>query len=35
MNIIADNSINPELIGGQAWYGKFSEQLAENYISPD
>lgn len=35
MNIIADNSLNPELMGGQAWYGKFCEQLAANYINPD
>ena len=35
MNIIADNSINKELIGGEAWWGKMCEQLAENYIRPD
>ena len=35
MNIIADNSVNKELIGGEAWYGKICETLAENYIRPD
>lgn len=35
MNIIADNSINKELIGGEAWWGKICETLAENYIRPD
>jgi len=35
MNIIGDNSLNPELIGGAAWYGKFSEQLAEAYVNPE
>ena len=34
MNIIADYPINKELIGGEAWWGKFCEQLAENYIRP-
>ena len=34
MNIIADNSINKELIGGEAWWGKICETLAENYIRP-
>lgn len=35
MNIIGDNSLNPEIVGGQAWYGKFAEQLAESYVNPD
>jgi len=35
MNIVADNSINQELIGGEAWFGKFCEQLAANYVAPD
>jgi len=35
MNIIADYPLNKELIGGEAWWGKFCEQLAENYIRPD
>jgi lipid A disaccharide synthetase len=35
MNIIADNSCNQELIGGEAWFGKVAEQLAENYTHPE
>ena len=35
MNIIADNSVNPELIGGQAWFGKICDTLAEAYVKPD
>ena len=35
MNIIADNNINKELIGGEAWWGKICETLAENYIRPE
>lgn len=35
MNIVADNNINKELIGGEAWYGKICDTLADNYISPD
>jgi hypothetical protein len=35
MNIIADNSINKELIGGEAWSGRFCDMLSENYIRPD
>jgi hypothetical protein len=35
MNIIADNAVNQELIGGEAWFGKICEQLAENYVNPD
>ena len=34
MNIIADYPLNKELIGGEAWWGKFCEQLAENYVRP-
>lgn len=34
MNIIADNSINPELIGNQAWFGKIADTLADNYVNP-
>lgn len=34
MNIIADNSINDELIGGEVWWGKICDTLAANYISP-
>jgi len=35
MNIIADNSCNQELIGGEVWFGKIAEQLAENYTKPE
>lgn len=35
MNIIADNSVNAELIGGQAWHGKICDTLAEAYVRPD
>lgn len=28
MNIIADNNIYPELIGGEAWFGKIADTLA-------
>ena len=35
MNIIADNNIYPELIGGEAWYGKICDSLAEWYVKPD
>ena len=35
MNIIADNNIYPELIGGEAWFGKITDTLAEWYVRPD
>eukprot|EP00347_Sterkiella_histriomuscorum_P003435 403364304 len=35
MNIIADNNIYPELIGGEAWYGKICDTLAEWYVKPE
>jgi lipid A disaccharide synthetase len=35
MNIIADNNVYPELIGGEAWFGKIADSLAEWYIKPD
>ena len=35
MNIIADNHLNAELIGGEAWWGKICDTLAENYVRPD
>ena len=34
MNIIADKDIYPELIGGQAWFGKIADSLAQWYITP-
>lgn len=33
MNIIADNHVNHELIGGEAWWGKICDTLAENYVN--
>jgi lipid A disaccharide synthetase len=35
MNIVANNNISPELIGGQAWFGKIADSLAEIYINPN
>lgn len=35
MNIIADNNIYPELIGGEAWFGKIADTLAEWYVKPE
>jgi hypothetical protein len=35
MNIIADKNVYPELIGGEAWFGKIADTLGEWYIKPD
>lgn len=35
MNIIADCNIHPELIGGEAWYGKICDTLGEWYVKPE
>ena len=35
MNIIADRDVYPELIGGEAWYGKIADTLAQWYLDPD
>ena len=35
MNIIADNTVQPELIGGEVWFGKIADTLGEWYIKPD
>ena len=35
MNIIADRNVYPEIIGGEAWYGKIADTLGEWYIKPD
>ena len=35
MNIIADNGVYPELIGGEAWFGKIADTLGEWYVKPD
>ena len=34
MNIVADNSLNDELIGGQVWFGKICDTLAQSYLKP-
>jgi len=34
MNLIADKDIYPELIGGQAWFGKICDSLGEWYVKP-
>lgn len=34
MNLIMDRDGNQELIGGQAWFGKFTDTLGENYVNP-
>lgn len=35
MNIIADNNIYPEVIGGEAWWGKICDTLAEWHVKPE
>lgn len=35
MNIICDNEVNKELIGGEAWFGKICDTLAESYVRGD
>ena len=35
MNIIADRAVYPEVIGGEAWFGKVADTLAEWYVKPD
>lgn len=35
MNILTGNSVIPELVAGEAWYGKIADQLAESYVRPD
>ena len=35
MNIIADNNIYPELIGGEAWWGKICDSLGEMMVKPE
>ena len=35
MNIIADNHVYPELIGGEAWFGKVADTLGSWYLNPD
>jgi hypothetical protein len=35
MNLIADNNIYPELIGGEAWWGKICDTLGQWYVKPE
>ena len=35
MNIIADTDLNHELIGGECWFGKVADTLAENYVNAE
>jgi hypothetical protein len=35
MSIIADCDIYPEYIGGEAWYGKITDTMAEWYLKPE
>lgn len=35
MNIIADNNVYPEVIGGEAWFGKIADTLGQWYVNPD
>ncbi len=35
MNIISNNFAVPELQGGEAWFGKIADSLAETYVRPD
>ncbi len=35
MNIIADRNVYPEMIGGEAWFGKIADTLGTWYLNPD
>lgn len=35
MNIIADRAVYPEMVGGEAWFGKIADTLGEWYVKPD
>ncbi len=35
MNIIADNGVYPEMIGGEVWFGKIADTLGSWYLNPD
>ena len=35
MNIHANRKVFPEYIGGEAWYGKITDTMAEWYLAPD
>ena len=33
--MIADCNVFPELIGGEAWFGKIADTIAEWYVKPE
>jgi len=35
LNILADKDINPEYIGGEVWWGKICDTIAEWYVKPE
>ncbi len=35
VNIIADNPIYPEFIGGEVWWGRICDQLGDWYVKPE
>lgn len=35
MNIVAGNTVIPERVGGEVWFGKIADSIAENYVRPD
>lgn len=35
MNLIADRDVNLELIGGQFWFGKIADTIAEDFVNPN
>lgn len=35
INIIADCDVYPEMIGGEVWFGKIADTLAQWYLNPD
>jgi hypothetical protein len=35
MDIIADKALYPELIGGEAWWGKICDSIGEWYVKPE
>ena len=35
INIIADKDVYPEVIGGEAWFGKIADTLGSWYLNPD
>ena len=35
MNLIANNNLYPEIIGGECWEGRIADQMAEWFVKPD